>query len=99
MRCMIKRLTNIHLKLGVIETSEVNWLKMNKEKTMKPFFSNVIQYRGSHYDFGFSQGKQIRDSLIVSNRERQWRLRRPKFLIDVNEAKKAYETYAPGLWD
>lgn len=66
---------------------------------MKAFYSDIIQFRGSHYDFGFWQGKEIRDSLTVTNRERQWRLRSPKFMIDEKEARNQYETYAPGLWD
>ncbi len=66
---------------------------------MKQIYSNVIEYRGSHYDFGYWQGKQIRDTLIVMNRERQWRLRKPKFSVDVDEAREAYQTYGPGLWD
>lgn len=66
---------------------------------MKQFFSDIIQFRGSHEDFGFWQGQQLRESLIVSNRERQWRLRRPKFAIHVKEAQEAYHTYAPGLWE
>lgn len=66
---------------------------------MKSFFSNVIQFRGTHYDFGVWQGKQIRDSLIIPNRKRQWHLRRPKFSIDLKEAQHAYETFAPGLWE
>lgn len=65
----------------------------------KRFFSNVIQFRGSHYDFGFWQGEQIRHSSMISNRERQWRLRRPRFSINVEETKKVYNTYSPGLWE
>jgi len=65
---------------------------------MKQFYSDMIQYRGSHYEFGFWQGKQLRKSFTVMNRHRQWRLRRPKFHIDLKEAKVAYEMYAPGLW-
>lgn len=66
---------------------------------MKQFFSEVIQFRGSHYDFGRLQGEKIKNSLIVTNRERDWRLRKPRFLVDPIEAKQAYTTYAPGLWE
>src|SRR5699024_11121162 len=73
--------------------------KLKKEIIMKQFFSKVIQYRGSHYDFGVCQGKQIRKSLIVTNRNRQWRLRKLRFTINVNETHKVYESFAKGLWD
>lgn len=66
---------------------------------MKSIFSRVVQFRGSHYDFGFWQGEQIRDSTIIANRKRQWRLYKPKFSVPVKEARKVYNTYAPGLWE
>jgi len=65
----------------------------------KEYISKVLQFRGSHYEFGLFQGEKIRNSPLLSRRERQWRLYKPKFKIDVKEARLAYKDYAPGLWE
>lgn len=66
---------------------------------MKKIYSHIYEFRGSHYEFGRMQGEQLRDSLIVANRERQWEIRRPRFSIDVDEAQAMIERFAPHLWD
>lgn len=48
---------------------------------MKKIYSNIIEYRGTHYDFGFLQGELLRDSLLVKNREKQWKVRNPRFTV------------------
>ncbi|WP_099157648.1 C45 family autoproteolytic acyltransferase/hydolase [Virgibacillus ndiopensis] len=65
---------------------------------MKKIYSDIIQFRGTHYDFGYKQGKLLKDSLTIKNRKKQWRIRRPRFAIDINEVKSAITTYAPGVW-
>lgn len=66
---------------------------------MKKIFADVIQFRGTHYDFGFKQGERLKDSLIIQNRERQWKVRRPRFKIDIDEAKQVYQKIAPRIWE
>src|SRR5699024_9369365 len=66
---------------------------------MKEIHSNILQFRGNHYDFGVMQGEQLRDSLIIENREKQWRIRKPRFSISVSEAKQAITDIAPALWE
>ncbi|MRH43887.1 linear amide C-N hydrolase [Aquibacillus halophilus] len=66
---------------------------------MKQVHSNIIQFRGSHYNLGVYQGKELMNSLTVKNREKQWKVRRPRFTIDAKEAEEAITTYAPGLWE
>jgi len=66
---------------------------------MKAIYSDVIQFRGSHFDFGYMQGDLLRGSLTIENREKQWRIRKPKFIIQEQEAKAAITAFAPGLWD
>ncbi|MDQ0272484.1 C45 family autoproteolytic acyltransferase/hydolase [Cytobacillus purgationiresistens] len=66
---------------------------------MKQIYSDVLQFRGSHYDFGVLQGKRLKDSLSVKNREDQWKVRKPRFQIDAEEAKAAINRFAPGVWE
>lgn len=66
---------------------------------MKKIHSEVIQFRGSHYDYGFYQGQLLKDSLTVRNREKQWKVRKPRFTVEEAEAKEAIARFAPGLWD
>ncbi|SFA84177.1 Predicted choloylglycine hydrolase [Lentibacillus halodurans] len=67
---------------------------------MKPVYSDVIQYRGSHYDFGYMQGERLRYSPILSNRKKQWASKRDRhFLINPDEVKEAIMTFASGIWD
>ncbi|WP_156288703.1 C45 family autoproteolytic acyltransferase/hydolase [Oceanobacillus salinisoli] len=66
---------------------------------MKQIYSEIIQFRGSHYDFGYIQGKQIRGSLVVKNRKRAWKLRRPRFTVNTAETKNILMKFAPGIWE
>lgn len=66
---------------------------------MKKIYSDVIQFRGSHFDFGFMQGQLLKDSLTIKNRENQWKVRRPRFAIDPKEVKAAIIPIAPGIWE
>lgn len=66
---------------------------------MKKVYSDVIQFRGTHYDFGFLQGTLLKDSLTVKNREKQWKIRKPRFQVPVQEAKEVILHFAPGLWE
>ncbi|USK60464.1 C45 family autoproteolytic acyltransferase/hydolase [Peribacillus asahii] len=66
---------------------------------MKQIYSEIIQFRGTHYDFGYMQGEKLRDSLTVINREEQWKVRKPRFTIEVEEVRKAITQFAPGVWE
>ncbi len=66
---------------------------------MKEIYTDVIQFRGSHYDFGYMQGEKLRGSLSVMNRENQWKVRKPRFTINIEETKAAILAFAPGIWD
>ena len=53
---------------------------------MQQVYSDVIQFRGTHYDFGYMQGKQLKDSYILPNRRKQWETRRKRhFNVDACE--------------
>lgn len=66
---------------------------------MKHIHSNIVQFRGTHYDFGHMQGGLIKDSLTIRNRERQWKVRKPRFTVKEQEVKTAVTRFAPGIWD
>lgn len=66
---------------------------------MKQIYSDIIQFRGSHYDFGLLQGRLLKDSLTVKNRKKQWQIRRPRFRITEQEVKAAITPIAPGVWE
>ena len=66
---------------------------------MKQIYSDFIQFRGTHYDFGYMQGEKIKDSLTVMNRENQWKVRKPRFKVGIDEVKKAITQFAPGVWE
>lgn len=66
---------------------------------MKQIYSDIIQFRGSHYEFGVMQGEQLKDSLTLENREKQWKIRKPRFSIKAEEVKNVLLPFAPGIWD
>lgn len=59
----------------------------------------VFEFRGNHYDHGVEQAKWLQSTQMLQNREKEWRIRRPMFDINVDETKKIYQTFAPQIWD
>lgn len=67
---------------------------------MKQYYSDVIQYRGSHYDFGYFQGERLKYSPILANREEQQEKRRGRrFLVDSKTTQDIIGQIAPGILD
>lgn len=66
---------------------------------MQRIYSDVVQFRGNHYEFGKWQGERLKNSYILDNRKKQWKIRRPRFEIDVQEAKHAFYLFAPQIWE
>ncbi len=66
---------------------------------MKKVYADVIQFRNTHYDFGYKQGELIKDSILLKNRERQWLVRRPLFRIDKEETEQVFKKLAPYIWE
>ncbi len=67
---------------------------------MKHYESDVIQFRGNHYDFGYKQGELLKDSPILYNREKQWATKR-KYHFNVNEeeAIRLFTKFFPKMLD
>ncbi|QKY68790.1 C45 family autoproteolytic acyltransferase/hydolase [Lentibacillus sp. CBA3610] len=67
---------------------------------MKQVYSDVFQYRGTHYDFGYVLGEHLRNSPILPNRQKQWGPKKDRhFLINQEEVKEAIKKIAPRIWD
>ncbi|MBA2176363.1 acyl-CoA--6-aminopenicillanic acid acyltransferase [Halobacillus locisalis] len=66
---------------------------------MQKIYSDILQFRGTHYDFGYKQGELLKDSLTVPNRVKQWKVRKPRFTVEEQEVKEAITRFAPGIWN
>ena len=66
---------------------------------MKSVLSDVVQFRGSHYDFCFMQGELLKDSPTLTNRKRMWgsKTKLRHFIVDENEVKKMILHFAPAF--
>lgn len=63
-------------------------------------YSEIFQYRGNHYDFGYKQGELLRNSPILPNRKVQWGKRHSRHsIIDPLTFEKIMEEFAPRIMD
>ncbi|SDC29507.1 Predicted choloylglycine hydrolase [Pelagirhabdus alkalitolerans] len=63
-------------------------------------YSDVYQFRGTHFEFGLEQGKKLKQSTLLKNRVKQFQHREKRhFQTDVNEAEKLLNRFAPELLD
>ncbi|GEL78528.1 C45 family autoproteolytic acyltransferase/hydolase [Tenuibacillus multivorans] len=67
---------------------------------MTKVFSDVLTFRGNHYDFGFMQGELLRNSPILPNRHKQWASKRKRhFSINEQESIDILRNFIPGMLD
>lgn len=62
-------------------------------------YSDITQFRGSHYDYGYAQGTFIQNSHVLQKRRSHWKIRKPRFKTDEQDAKNAFMRFAPGIWE
>ncbi|WP_411860898.1 C45 family autoproteolytic acyltransferase/hydolase [Mammaliicoccus sciuri] len=59
----------------------------------------TLEFRGNHYDYGVAQAEWLKYTKMLQNREKEWRIRRPRFDINIDETKNIYQKFAPKIWD
>jgi len=65
---------------------------------MKNVYSDVIQFRGTHFAYGEFQGKQLLNTPLLSNRLEQWGPKKERhFIIDTKAFKDYINQLAPGI--
>ncbi|WP_409292925.1 C45 family autoproteolytic acyltransferase/hydolase [Peribacillus sp. SCS-37] len=63
---------------------------------MFPVYSDIIQFKGTHYEFGYMQGEALKESPILPNRAKQWASRRTRhFATDQEKALTLLSKYIP----
>ena len=65
---------------------------------MKHVHSDIIQFRGSHYEFGYMQGEKLKDSFILPNRKKQRGTSSRHLMINEIEARDMLLAFAPRIW-
>ena len=61
-------------------------------------YTDLIQFKGTHYELGYEQAQELKDSMIMKNRRAQWSKRRKRqFFTDHDEAVQLLNQFAPGL--
>lgn len=67
---------------------------------MNEVYSDIVQFTGNHYDFGYFQGELLKESPILFNREKQWAsMRKRHFNIIEKEALDLFSKFLPGMLD
>ncbi|RNF39446.1 C45 family autoproteolytic acyltransferase/hydolase [Planococcus salinus] len=66
---------------------------------MKKVHSDIVQFRGTHYDFGFMQGELLKQSYILPNRRKQRSATSRQLMINEAEAQQMLTSFAPRVWD
>lgn len=63
-------------------------------------YTDVIQFKGSHYDFGAMQGELLQEGPLLSNRQKQW-FSRPthRFHINALEFESIISSFAPLIYE
>ncbi|MER2107887.1 MAG: C45 family peptidase [Solibacillus sp.] len=64
---------------------------------MKTVTSDVLQFRGSHYEFGFWQGEQLKKTPLLQNRTAMHTRLAQKFTADVSKVEQLLQKFAPNL--
>lgn len=70
-----------------------------KEYPTKKVMSDILQFKGSHYNFGVYQGELLKRSPLLKNRESIYKCFTQKFTVDGPHIKHLLNTFAPHITD
>ena len=65
---------------------------------MQQVTSDIMTFRGSHFELGVKTGKWLQQTPLLKI-EKRMEKRVPRFDIDVNETYQIFQTYAPQIWE
>ncbi|GIO21547.1 C45 family peptidase [Oceanobacillus sp. J11TS1] len=61
--------------------------------------TDIIQFQGTHYQFGHFQAEKLKNSPILTHRkallDNRWR----NFLVDEREVEDVFKTFSPAIWE
>lgn len=61
-------------------------------------YSNIIQFRGTHREFGHYVGEKIKPTPLIQNRMKQWAPRKDRhFIIDIETYKSIMTQFSPQI--
>ncbi|MFD1065817.1 C45 family autoproteolytic acyltransferase/hydolase [Oceanobacillus locisalsi] len=66
---------------------------------MQSVHTDIIQFSGSHYQFGLFQAEKLKNSPIRTHRRALLSKRWRNFLVDEAEVKAAFQTFSPAIWE
>jgi len=67
---------------------------------MIPVHSDIVSFKGTHYNFGYKQGEILKNSPIMKHREKLWKQKRERhFLINRETYQSVIKQFIPPVWD
>lgn len=66
---------------------------------MHSVHTDIIQFRGSHYQFGYFQAQKLKNSPILQHRKALLHKRWRNFLVDEQETEAVFKLFSPAIWE
>ncbi|RWZ60343.1 linear amide C-N hydrolase [Halobacillus fulvus] len=66
---------------------------------MKPIYSEIIQFRGSHYEFGQEQGRRFKETNLYHHHKSRRGKSLRKYAVDMRDVETFYLRYARNIWE
>lgn len=66
---------------------------------MNSVHTDIIQFRGSHYQFGRFQAEKLKNSPVLTHRKALLSKRWRNFLVDEQEVEAVFKEFSPAIWE